>query len=138
MAEEGKQDEKQEFTPAGETLGYVSLDQARVLALQHARDNRNFYRRYAKRNLIWEVTSAGESEDYYEVRLSYRPARGFRGHPGVEQFTIDKTGPVEFRQILQEPRPSRRRTVVGLIVVLAVGVAIFVALPLWAPQSSPT
>ena len=40
-------DDKQEFTPEGETLGYISLDQARVLALQHARDNREFYGRYA-------------------------------------------------------------------------------------------
>ena len=33
MAEEGKEEEKQEFTPEGETLGYISLDQARVLAI---------------------------------------------------------------------------------------------------------
>tara|TARA_B100000315_G_C14250646_1_gene439606 strand:+ start:447 stop:629 length:183 start_codon:yes stop_codon:yes gene_type:complete len=39
--EEGKKEEEElEFTPGGETLGYISLDQARVLALQHTRDNR--------------------------------------------------------------------------------------------------
>ena len=49
MAEESgkKEEEKLEFTPEGETLGYISLDQARVLALQYARDNREIYGRYA-------------------------------------------------------------------------------------------
>lgn len=37
MAEEGKQEEKLEFTPEGEVLGYISLDQAVVLAMQTAR-----------------------------------------------------------------------------------------------------
>ena len=38
MAEESgkKRRRKLEFTPEGETLGYISLDQARVLALQYA------------------------------------------------------------------------------------------------------
>ncbi len=70
MAQEGDKEAQLEFTPAGETPGYISLDQARVLALQHARDNREIYGRYADREL---------AEDYYRVRLSYRPARGFRG-----------------------------------------------------------
>ena len=41
--EEGKQDEdKPEFTPEGETLGYISLDQARVLAIMEPRRSRRF------------------------------------------------------------------------------------------------
>ncbi|MDP7200764.1 MAG: DUF5050 domain-containing protein [Dehalococcoidia bacterium] len=106
--EEGKKEgEKLEFTPEGEALGYISLDQARVLALRYARDNTDFYgRRYADRELVWEELSAEESEDYYRVRLSYRPAWWFRGKPGVELFVIDKTGPVELRQILGEPKPA--------------------------------
>ena len=128
MAEkEGKkEEEKLEFTAEGETPSYISLDQARVLALQHARDNREFYGRYADRELLWQVVDASETEDYYEVRLSYHPAHGFHGRPGVEQFTIEKTGPIEFRQILSQP-VDRRRTwvttaVVSVIVVVAVGV----------------
>ena len=98
--DEGKQDdEKLEFTAEGEALAYISLDQARVLALRYARDNREIYGRYADRVLVWEVVRAEETEDYYEVRLSYRPTGNFRA-AGVEQFTIDKTGPIEFRQIL--------------------------------------
>ena len=53
VEDNGKEDEpKLEFTPEGETLGYISLDQARVLALQHARDNPEFYGRYADRELV--------------------------------------------------------------------------------------
>ncbi|HIN06203.1 MAG TPA: hypothetical protein EYM65_08215 [Dehalococcoidia bacterium] len=87
-----KQEEnKLDFDSAGEALAYISLDQARALALQHARDNRDFYGRYADRDLVWELIGAEETEDHYEVRLSYRPAGNFRSS-GVEQFTIDKAG----------------------------------------------
>ena len=107
--EEGrKEGKKLEFTPEGEALGYISLDQAQVLARRHAQDNRDFYGRFAKRELVWEELTAEESEDYYRVRLSYRPARWFRGQPGVELFVIDKTGPIELRQILSEPKPASR------------------------------
>lgn len=33
-----KEEEKFEFTPEGESLGYISLEQARVVAMQTARD----------------------------------------------------------------------------------------------------
>ena len=104
---EDKEEGKLAFTSEGEGLGYVSLDQARVLAVQHARDNRGYYgRAYAKKELVWEVIGADESEDYYDVRLSYRIAGTTRGKPGIEQFTIDKVGAIELRQILN--RPSRQ------------------------------
>ena len=67
MAEEGdkKEEEKYEFDAAGEALVYISLDQARVLAMEHARDNTGFYgRRYRRRELAWEVVSQEESDAY--------------------------------------------------------------------------
>jgi hypothetical protein len=74
VEDEGKQDEpKIEFDSAGESLAYISLDQARVLALQHARDKRDVYGRYADQEITWEELSAEESEDYYRIRLAYRP-----------------------------------------------------------------
>ena len=116
--EEKKEEEKFEFDAAGEALGYISLDQARLRAMQHARDNTDFYgRRYARRELVWEAVSEEEGEDYYQVRLSYRPSRGFSGEPGLEQFTIDKAGPIEFRQILSEPRPVRSRFLIPAVLV---------------------
>ena len=126
MAEEQdkKDDEKVELDSTGQAVAYKSLDQARVLVLQHARDNRDVYgRRYAQRDLVWEELNAEESEDYYRVTLSYRPTPGFQGEPGVEQFTIYKSGPIRLRRILGEPQPHRK---LGLPLALA-GVAVVVA-----------
>ena len=68
-----------------------------------------------------KLLSADEGEDYYRVRVSYRPIRGFNGRPGVEIFTIDKAGPIESRQIISQPQQSRRAAyLIGLAVVLAV------------------
>ena len=106
MAEEAgkKEEEKFEFTFEGEALGYISLDQARVMAIEHAGDNRDFYgSRYSRRELVWEELSAEESEDYYRIMLSYRPAGAFRGRPGTEQFIIDKIGEIRLCQRLDAP-----------------------------------
>ena len=44
MAEDqGKEEDKQEFTTEGETFGYISLAQARVLAMSTARDTPGEY-----------------------------------------------------------------------------------------------
>ena len=134
--------EKLEFDSTGQALAYISLDQARVSALRHARDNRDFYgRRYARRDLVWEVVGAEETEDYYEVKLSYRPAREFNGRPGVEQFTIDKTGPIEFRQILEEPvepRGLKRRSILAaVILVVGLAVAAVFIFVLGPPEEDP-
>ncbi|MCH8207010.1 MAG: carboxypeptidase regulatory-like domain-containing protein, partial [Chloroflexi bacterium] len=133
VEDEGKKEEKFDFDSAGEVPGYISLEQARVLAIEHARDNTDFYGpRYRNRRLVWEVVSAEEGEDFYEVRLSYRPAGRFRGTPGVEQFTIDKTGGVRIRQILDEPVPKGLPrwllAVTGLAVVAAAVLAFLVFL----------
>lgn len=116
----GQQDEtKLEFDSAGEAVAYISLDQARVVALQHAQDNRDFYGRYSDGELVWDVIGADETENHYQIRLSYRPAGNFRSS-GVERFTIDKTGAIEFRQIVSQPRPSHRVPyLIALAVVLA-------------------
>ena len=43
VEDQGKEEEKFEFTPAGEALGYISLDQAGVLAMQTARETPGEY-----------------------------------------------------------------------------------------------
>ncbi len=127
---EKKEEEKLEFTSEGEALGYISMDQARVLALQHARDNREPHGRYADQELTWEVVSTEETEDYYEVTLSYLPVQGFTGRPGIELLTLDKIGGIEFRQIVSPPRPRRVTTVTLLLLlsIVAVGAVIGVLL----------
>ncbi|MCI0782350.1 MAG: hypothetical protein J4N93_13745 [Chloroflexi bacterium] len=45
-----KEDEpKLKFDSAGQAIAYISLHQARVLSLQHVRDNRDFYERPCSR-----------------------------------------------------------------------------------------
>jgi len=112
---------KLEFDSAGQAIAYISLDQARVLALRHARDNREFYGRgYERRELVWQELSAEESEDYYRIQLSYRPARRFQGEPGIELITVDKAGPIEFRQIIRQPQFARSIVAgVAIAIVLA-------------------
>ena len=120
----------------------VSLDQASVLAIRHARENTEFYgRRYSKRELVWEVAGSEEGDDYYQVRLSFRPAGRFSGQPGIELFTIDKSGSIELRQLLEEPTESFRQLInesvrilglriplVGLALLVVVGVIVGVLL----------
>ena len=64
--EEGKKEEQKfDFDSSGEVVGYISLDQARVLAIQHARDNPDFYGpRYSRVSMVSEVISQEETEDY--------------------------------------------------------------------------
>ena len=130
MAEaEGKKEEKFDFITEGEAVGYISLEQARVQAIRHARDNTEFYGpTYSGTSLVWEVISQDEGEDYYDIKLSFRPAGRFRGEPGVEQFIIDKMGNIDIRQVLDLPMPRRGFPIVpaaiGLAVVVVVAVAV--------------
>ena len=118
----------------------ISLDQARVLAIRHSRENTDFYGpRWARKELVWEVIDSEAGDDYFQVRLSYRPARRFWGQSGVELFTIDKTGSVELRQVLDEPTEGLRQLVnepvqvmglrfpligLALLIVVAIGAAV--------------
>ena len=116
----------------------ISLDQAGVLAIRHARENTEFYgRRYSGRELMWEVVDSEEGEAYFQVELSYRPARQFFGKPGTEKFTIDKSGAIELRQLEKEPSEGfrqlinesveiaeRRVPLVGLTLVVVVGIVV--------------
>ena len=108
-------------------MGYIGMDQARVLAMRRAGEDRSFYGpRYGSRDLVWEVTSAQETEDYYDIKVFFRPATGFRGDPGLEEPIIDKTGVVAMRQILNQPRvrnPWLVPSLVGGRVVLVGAVA---------------
>ncbi len=104
MAEENSE-EVQNSQPVGGGGGFVSLEQARDIALGHARDNQGFYGgRWSKRPLTWLVLVTEEREDAYYIRLSYQPAQKFSGEPGVEAFTISKTGEIQSRSILSQPQ----------------------------------
>ena len=111
MAEEwGKKDEpKLEVDAAGQAIAHISLDQARVPALQHARENPYFHGpSYAGIDIIVSaVIDANEIEDSYEICMTFRPAMWRWGRPGIEQMFIDKTGAIEFRRIQDLPLRNR-------------------------------
>ena len=105
MAEDnGKEEEKFDFTAEGEAVEYISLGDARVMAIRHARDNTEIYgAEYQDTSLVWEPVSEEESEEFYDIKLSFRPSGSFTGTPGLEQFVISKTGDIELRQVLESP-----------------------------------
>ena len=117
--EEGKKEDK--FDSAGEALGYISLEQARLVATRAAReDPGNYGRRYAGVRMVFEAVDQEEGEDYYVVTLSFRPEGDFSGRPGREQFFTEKEGAVADRQVLALPRARRLAVVsvaIGLVVV---------------------
>ena len=126
--DETPQDQEQpEAQASGGDGGFVSLEQAREVALGHARDNRDVYdRRYRRQELAWRVLSEDEREEAYYVRLSYQPARGFLGEPGVEEFTISRSGSVQSRRIVSQPERSGKAPgcvfgIAGLLLAIVVG-----------------
>ena len=132
VEDQGKPEEaKFDFTREGEALGYISLDQARLDAVQTGRSEPgNYGRRWRNVPMVYEVVEDQETEDDYIIILSFRPEGDFTGTPGREQFVFrNKIGEIAFRQVLTVP--SRRRSlpiipaaaalaVVGAIAVIAV------------------
>lgn len=121
----GIQESQSDTGWAGEARGHISLEQAWILALQQARDNREFYGRYAEDELSWDMISADEIGDDFEVRLAFRSAGNFRGS-GIELFVIEKTGRIKSRRIIRSPRMTPAFIAASIaIVVVAVAGAIF-------------
>ena len=132
MAEDqGKEEEKFDFTGEGEAIGYISLPQARVLAMTTARETPGEYgSQYQNVSMAFETVTATEDEDFYNITLSFRPQGQFTGVPGQEQFFIEKEGTIAVRQVLSVPRASggRRFPVLPVAIgVVIVGVIAAVA-----------
>ena len=128
MAEEEdkKEDKFDQFDSAGEALGYISLEQARLLAIQTAREEpSNYGESLAGVRMVFQLVEQEEGEDYYIITLSFRPEGDFAGTPGQEQFSVEKEGSIADRQVLSLPSaPERRRIPVAGIVIGVVLVAI--------------
>ena len=132
MAEDqDKQDEKFDFTREGEAIGYISLDQGRVLAMRTARETPGAYgSSFGEVPMAFEVLEAEETEDHYVITLSFRPQGEYAGRPGQEQFFIEKEGTVAHRQVLALPRRRRRIPAIpaalGLVLIAAIVVGVVV------------
>lgn len=113
--EEDKKEEKFDFDATGEALGYISLEQARVVAMRAARDNPgNYGRAFEGVRMVFDIVEQEEGEDYYIVTLSFRPEGDYTGTPGQEQFFIEKEGTVAHRQVRSLPRGGARAAIPGL------------------------
>ena len=127
-ADEGNKEDQFSFTDQGETLGYISLEQARVLAMRTARDQPGDYgRRFSGIGMVFNVVEE-EGEDYYIVTLSLRPQGDFEGTAGQEQFFIEKEGSVAHRQVLSLPRAKKGGfpavpVGIGVVIVAVIAVA---------------
>ncbi len=89
--DKGNEEEKFDFTGEGEAVGYISLEQARVLAIRTARETPGEYvSSYQDMPMALEVSAEQDTEDYYRVTLSFRPQGDFSGRPGQEQFSRKK------------------------------------------------
>lgn len=90
-----------------EAAGRISLEKARLEAIQHAQENLDVYSpEYRGEHLVWEVERSEEQQEFYYIYLLYRPFGAFDGTPGREEFIMDKRGNIEFRQVLGDPDPD--------------------------------
>ena len=108
MAEDqGKEEEKFDFTGEGEVLDYISLQQAVLLSRRQARESDERYKeRLGWEEIVWaELRSETVGEDYYRIVLQFRrPARGIlEEQTGEEEFLFDLTGVLQDRQVLLWP-----------------------------------
>ena len=135
MAEDINDKEDQfDFTADGEALGYISLAQARLLAMQTARETPGEYGgRFRDASMAFEIAESSEDEDYYIVTLGVRPQGDFSGTSGQEQFFISKEGEVAHRQVLSLPRTgSSSGRMVSIVAGVAVAVVVIAAVVAFA------
>jgi hypothetical protein len=86
-----------------EEINHVSLERARLQAVQYAQQHQDVYGDVANQQLIWEVATAEEQEEFYYISINYQPFGGFDGAPGVEEFIMEKNGIIAFRQVISQP-----------------------------------
>ena len=81
MAEDADNKEDQfDFTSQGEAMSYISIAQARLLAMQTARETPgDYWRGFTGTLMAFEVIESSEDEDYYIVTLGIRPQGALSG-----------------------------------------------------------
>ena len=81
---EEKQEDKFNFTPQGEAVGFVTLDQARLIAIQRAREESgNYGPSWQSVPMVFEVVDAEETENDYSLILSFHPEGEFPGRKSL-------------------------------------------------------
>jgi peptidyl-prolyl cis-trans isomerase B (cyclophilin B) len=135
VEDEDNKEDQFDFTADGEALSYISLAQARLVAMQTARETPGNYGR-ASTNvpMAFEIVESSEDEDYYTITLGIRPQGAFSGKPGQEQFFISKEGIVSHRQVLGIPSGGGKSCmplviagIAALVVVVAMIIGVSVS-----------
>ena len=85
MAEDqGKEEEKFDFTGEGEAVNYISLAQARLFAMQTAGETAgNYGGQYQDISMAFEVSNGQDTEDYedfYTISCASGPRATFPAH----------------------------------------------------------
>ncbi len=89
---------------AADTSDHITLELARIRAVQFAQQNLELYSpELQAMRLVWEVTEATEGDEFFFIKVSYKPFENFTGTPGLEEFIVRKNGDIEFRQVLSPP-----------------------------------
>ena len=99
-------EKRDQFDSSGQVEGYISLDQAMLLARQQAQEDAEFYRRrLGWEEIVWSELSSEQREDTYRVVLQFRrPTRlVMEEQTGEEEFVFDLTGKLVFRQVRAWP-----------------------------------
>ena len=95
---EDKKEDSFEFDSAGEAVGYISMEQARVLAMRTASETPgNYGASFGNVPMFFEAVEETEGDDYYVITLSFRPQGDFSGTPDRHRLARFKNGEVTAR-----------------------------------------
>lgn len=108
---EASQEGKSDFYGEGGARQYLSLEQAKLLAMETARDApANYGQSFTALQMVFQTIEQEERDDYYIVTLSFRPEGDFFGTPGRERFYIAKEGTVTDRRVIAFPYDGGKRS----------------------------
>lgn len=115
-----------------------SLSAAEQIAIAHAQDHKEAYgRKWRKKDLTWTVINAEPLDDGgVRVRLTYRPAGGFKGRSGEEYMTVAPNREVTGRTQVHSPQESFPWLLAAISLASVVAAAVLVPLILTEEQRS--
>ena len=134
-AEQSDQEVRTGVNRGGSTVSDIPISQARVMAVRTAQASGERRLGFLRRRMLFEVLSDHEDEDSYTIVLSFHPQGEFEGTPGQERFKFSKAGRFQDREVLSQPKYSKRirikrKTVmwgaVGVLAVIVIVAIIFV------------
>lgn len=85
-----------------EEINRISLKRARLQAVQYAQQNQDVSRDVANQQLVREVSSAQELDEFYYVELNYQPFGVFDGTPGLKESIMEKDCTIAIRQVISQ------------------------------------